>query len=633
MPSPDRAPQKKSTRAWIAAGVLVLVAAVTFLTIGTPRSAKLKSDDISDQGDTQGIVVPKGSAYTPPSDDGYVGSRACVECHRSIAEAYQSHPMAHSIAALDPHAPEMQTPSDEARVYGKSRYFQVEMQDGQMVHHERMADAKGDLIYDQAVPMDFVVGSGKRAKAYLFQEGPVLFMSPLNWYTQAGKWDLAPGYVPDDPRRFDRRVTDECLSCHAGRVATVGRSLNTYRVPPFHEMAIGCESCHGPGEKHVTIRASGKSIADGIDPIVNPSKLDASRRESVCNQCHLQVAVRLTRPGRSDLDFRPGQDLDDIWTFLDIKRPITPDGRTHSVNHVQQMRESRCFSRSDGRFGCVSCHDPHSVPTKETLVSFYRSKCLKCHEETTCSETMDHRQQQGDSCTACHMPARQSSNISHVTQTDHRVIREKTSNAGESTGDDASTLTLIDNQNHRLSPYERDRAVGLGAWARLTKTGHRPSRELAQFLDKLVAQSPEDGPLLTALGSMAHQGNRPDLARGYLERASRIPAAEEAAIAELLDIFYESSDWENALQCANRLIEINPREFKGYALKADALSFMGKTSEGITAAQKALELNPSLISVRRWLAAAYLSSGREPEARAEEIMIHRIENARSPSKN
>lgn len=628
MPSPAQASSKKPLIAFVAAGVLLLVAAVAVWKVGlarivTPGPTKDRSLQTAQLADASGAV------YTPPSERGYVGSDACVECHRSISEAYQSHPMAHSITEIDAAPLETPNPSAEARVDGKTRYFQVSTRDGRMVHHERMADAHGDIIYDQAVPMDYIVGSGKRARAYLFQQGQVLFMSPLNWYSQANRWDLAPGYVPDDPRRFDRRVTDECLSCHAGRVATVGRSLNTYREPPFYEMAIGCEKCHGPGEQHVAMRSTGQVIAVGADPIVNPSRLDASHRESICNQCHLQAAIRLPRPGRSDLDFRPGQNLEDVWTYLDIKRPITKDGRTHSVNHVQQMRESRCFTQSDGRLGCTSCHDPHKVPSKESQVSFYRSRCLKCHEQSSCADTIEHRQLQEDSCIACHMPARQSSNISHVTQTDHRVIRSQAPPANDDVSEDATTLTLLSDQQGRLSPQERNRALGLGAWARLAKTGRQPTPELGQFLGQILLESPDDGLLLIALGRMAHHGNRQNLARGYLERARQIPAVEEAAVAELLDIYYESSDWENAFECANRLIEINPREVKAYAIKADVCSLLGMPSDGIAAAEQAIKLNPSLVPIRRWLVKAYRGAGRDADAKAEEAVIERIEKVSS----
>lgn len=600
-------------------GVLVLLTTAVWAPLRMKRPA-------TETGLKQEHAGLKTQSYKPPADDQYVGSDSCADCHRAIAETYKLHPMAHSISTVDPDSAESRIEGELATVIGQKHSWLAEMRNGQLIHHDRMLDDAGSVIYDQGIAMNYVVGSGKRAKAYMYQQDQVLFMSPLNWYTQPGRWDMAPGYTPADPRRFDRRITDECLSCHAGRVAAVGRSLNAYRQPPFHEMAIGCENCHGPGQRHVALRSSGTPVDSAADPIVNPSRLKPSQRESVCNQCHLQAAVRLTRNGRSDLDFRPGQDLDEVWTVLDMKRPITADGRTHSVNHVQQMRESRCYQKSGGRFGCTSCHEPHSVPKASDSGAFYRSRCLKCHDQTSCSETQSRRDDQQDACASCHMPARKSSNISHVTQTDHRVIR-KLASAAEAVDDESDQLAFFDDQNQRLDPVERDRALGLAAWARLTKTGRRPPKDLALFLDRVLQKTPDDALLLTALGAMAQQGNRLDLARDYYERAAKFPAGEEAAVAGLLEVYYAAADWPNALRCADRLLEINPRETKAQTLKADILALNGKVHEGIDSARKALELNPTLVPLRKWLVKAYRSLDRNDDAEHEAAILRRMESS------
>lgn len=232
------------------------------------------------------------TAFPPSPTTGYVGSEACAACHDGIARAYQSHPMSRSIVPVDVQAEDVKSDPETRLIAGKSRYFVVEGDSGALRHHERMADAHGELIYDQAVEMQFVVGSGRRAKAYLYGRGDLLFMSPINWYRQSGRWDLAPGYIADDPRRFERRASEECLSCHVGRAAIEGRGLNRFAHPPFHEMAIGCENCHGPGESHIAFR-SGDASQQTEDPIVNPARLDPVRRESVCYQCHLQAAARI----------------------------------------------------------------------------------------------------------------------------------------------------------------------------------------------------------------------------------------------------------------------------------------------------------------------------------------------------
>ena len=37
-------------------------------------------------------------------------------------------------------------------------------------------------------------------------------------------------------------------------------------------------------------------------------------------------------------------------------------GQFEAVGHVEQMESSRCFRESQGRLGCISCHDPHRLP-------------------------------------------------------------------------------------------------------------------------------------------------------------------------------------------------------------------------------------------------------------------------------
>lgn len=562
-----------------------------------------------------------------PAASGYVGTAACAECHQEIASAYASHPMSRSIARVAEGDPELRE-AENTRVPGLTRVYDVEFQDGVMVHHDRMFDSDGGLIYDQAMPVDYVVGSGRRAKAYLHRRGELLFMSPLNWYSASRRWDLAPGYVPDDARRFSRRISDDCLSCHAGRVNPKGRSLDRYGDPPFHELAIGCENCHGPGERHVARHSEGPGAA-GVDPIVNPARLDPDRRESVCYQCHLQAAARIPRYGRGDLDFKPGQSLRDVWTVVDRGSEVTSDGRTRSVNHVQQMRESRCYRESDGRLGCVSCHDPHRVPAEAERLRFYRAKCLNCHDDSSCTSPLDARREKDDSCVACHMPARGASNVSHVTQTDHRVLRTPDDSSEVTSEADSEGLALFDKADLALPDWERDRALGLAAWVHLSRTDRPPSPSLAEFLDRVLRRVPADGEILTALGTMADAGGRTELARSYYERARETPASEETALSGLLDIYF-ATNHEEALACADRLIEIDPWDARTHALRAELLASLGRTSEGIAAAERAIELDPTRVPVRQWLARAYGKAGRADDQREQEQIIERMRTARAP---
>lgn len=572
---------------------------------------------------------PVVAAYVPPSVEGYVGNEACSRCHAEIVESYETHPMSRSITRVDEHAADASVSPAESRIAGERHVYDVEVRDGAMVHHARMFDAAGEQIFDDAHPIEWVVGSGQRAKSYLIQRGDLLFMSPLTWYSESHRWDMSPGYTPEDPRRFSRRVQDDCLACHAGRVKPVGHALNKFGNPAVHA-SIGCENCHGPGERHAALHETGESASAGGDPIVNPARLDTDRRESVCYQCHLEAAARVLRPGRSHLDFRPGQRLDEIWTVLDESSDAA-GGRAPLVHHVQQMRASLCYTSSEGGLGCISCHDPHRLPAEEEKLTFYRQKCFTCHDDGSCSAPHDHRAAREDSCVACHMPRRQASNVAHVTQTDHRVVRTPDRSSEEETHTQPGTLEFFDHADQRLSNWERGRAAGLGAWIHLVRQGQPLSPSLAVFLDGLLKEEPKDGALLIAAGWTALRLGDFRLARTYFEPASEIPAAEERALSGLLDIYFEGAQWPRALECADRLIEIDPWNARTHAIRGRVLTRLGRAEEAIRSSEKALDLNPTLIEVREELVAAYARSGRVEDQRREEEAVARMRTAKPPA--
>ena len=61
---------------------------------------------------------------------------------------------------------------------------------------------------------------------------------------------------------------------------------------------------------------------------------------------------------------------------------------------------------------CVSCHNPHkSVTSLET--NYFDNKCMSCHEICEDKQTQD--------CASCHMPKSLSSDIMHVSITDHKI--------------------------------------------------------------------------------------------------------------------------------------------------------------------------------------------------------------------
>ena len=190
--------------------------------------------------------------------------------------------------------------------------------------------------------------------------------SPVAWYAQERRYDLAPGYHERN-FHFERVINPGCLSCHVDGATPAGSADNRYATP-LDLRPIGCERCHGPGALHV--RRPGVSPGGLDSTIVNPRHLAPALRDAVCDQCHLQGADRFLRAGHKEGDFRPGLPLDE---FVAVFVEAGPAGRSRAVGQVEQMHASRCYAASGGALGCTSCHDPHRRPGPAERVEHYRA--------------------------------------------------------------------------------------------------------------------------------------------------------------------------------------------------------------------------------------------------------------------
>ncbi len=118
--------------------------------------------------------------YQPPDEQGYVGSQACRECHAEISDSYAAHPMGQSIRPIDIAMERERLVDDIAVVSEEPRSYVVVIEKEQLVHHELITDSEGKLLFDTKAVMEYVIGSGAKAMAYIHRRDNLLFMSPLN---------------------------------------------------------------------------------------------------------------------------------------------------------------------------------------------------------------------------------------------------------------------------------------------------------------------------------------------------------------------------------------------------------------------------------------------------------------------
>lgn len=575
------------------------------------------------------------------ADGEFVGSAACRQCHRQIAEAFSRHPMALSMAPIDEAAViEDYGPGATFSPSGGRRQYRVERANNRVWHHEKLiipageaAPAAEDVVYDQAVEISHVVGSGARGRSYIIDRDGQFFASSISWYTAAHRWDLAPGYPPDNNLRFERLVHEDCLFCHAGRMSAAQPDAARYAQPPFQETAIGCERCHGPGRRHVDDQISGAGSGGRGPAIVNPARLSADRRESVCNQCHLHGEIRIPRHGMRIADFRAGQRLDQVLCVLVQKNPPTREGALRAVSQVEQMRASTCYDKSRGDLGCISCHDPHAVPDPAEREMFFRRKCLNCHADHGCSLPEGERlaQSANDSCIACHMPRIPGGGIPHAAQTDHRVPRRPSTTNKTGAISDLSALVFSDRSQESVPEWEQSRARGI----MLVELGSdRPDRvRLAAQAERLLKESlrhaADDLAVLQSLGTACLWQSRGREALECWERALAISPDRIETLKSHAVLCQALGEFEKSSRSYERLLRLSPWQSEYHSRYSDLLAHMGDWKNAVVEAEKALLIDPAQIDDRTFLVAAYARLGREDESRRQLAILQKLRAATS----
>jgi len=383
----------------------------------------------------------------------YAGSATCGEsgCHVEIYRDYQTKAHAQSMAPANSAENLARAPKPETVFNPRNhRYYTVYQENGELYQSVYELDRSGRRIYDVAHKIDYVVGGEIVGYSYLFQLGPWMLQAPLSYYARSKTWEPSPGYVEDD-LGFTRVATTGCLMCHNGQPDPVPMRDGSYKEPPFRfgETSIGCETCHGPGALHVKEMQAKRGSLTGtvalgpgdIDTsIVNPAHLAPRLADDICKECHQQGDTQVLYPGRTVLDYRPGQPLTD--TIAKLILPIKPAQRAEANEEearppvrgsLEQSIEwknsalemSACYQATDGQLKCGTCHSIHHAPKPGEEKAAYRAACLTCHTVRSCTLKPDdaRRVAAADYCVECHMEKRAVAGVAHSNDTKHRIVR------------------------------------------------------------------------------------------------------------------------------------------------------------------------------------------------------------------
>lgn len=301
-----------------------------------------------------------------------VGSTACRECHRDIAEKYDTSGHAHTFHSTVNFKPAQQ-------LAGQTAY---DSQRQQTFHYQY--DAEGltttlpSVFGNDPFPLTYALGSGTHATTFLTllphkDGGTVGVEHRFSFYRQLPGLGLTVGHPylksPVEDAEYFGKVLDplkleNCISCHTTQ-ATIQKHELVNVIPH-----VGCESCHGPGSQHVQAQRRGEKSTDYHTAVRFPTALDELR---ACGRCHrLPESLKPSELVRNSL----------------VLPRFQPAG----------LMQSRCYTESQGAMRCSTCHDPHSKTS--TDAAHYNRICQECHQQHTVVPCP----QETSNCTTCHMP-------------------------------------------------------------------------------------------------------------------------------------------------------------------------------------------------------------------------------------
>jgi len=505
---------------------------------------------------------------SPPSvaktvQDGFVGSLSCVPCHKDIYDKFAKTSMGRSMTRVTPGLLANLATSGSSYDERLNQHFEVFARDGKLFQTQYAREVGGNEIFRETHEIQWIIGSGTNGFAGMTTNGAYLFQGPLSFYSKIGAWRLSPGYEFGN-YGFNRPILAGCVACHSGQAMPTASGNGRFEDPPFQELAIGCENCHGPGKGHVREMTGNRTVArTGQTSIVNPARLAPALADNICMFCHQTGDVRVLKPNKDYRDFRPGQPLDDTLSiFLVPPKRGAPPPSDH-VEHYYSMILSKCYRSSGRGLSCITCHDPHSQPSRKEAAAYFAGKCAGCHTDKNCKVPLSIRQERKppNDCAGCHMPKRDVGVILHSSVTSHRIMARPDEPLPEAAFHQ-TTSALPDLIHLSALPAQKEMSP--------------PALTLLAAYGELMDQAPEyRGRYLALLEELEHSQPENALVQASLGRRALLDGkASEGAVH---------------LQHALR---IGPPQATTYADLAEAQAKLGQENEAIVSLQRAVELDP-----------------------------------------
>lgn len=418
-PRPPATQRSRRVRPWgLALLSLVVLLSTWFVITRGRRYAGASAATIS-------LPPPRATFASDAAAAGdFVGSEACATCHRAAFSAWSR--STHASAGGPPGSVRLLTVFDGKAIRFRDATVIPEARGGTWRFIVRQ-DARPEQVLrvDGVVGGGHMQGGGTQGFVVRWPDGTVRFL-PWELHRQEGVWFCNTGtranrgWVPITP---DMQLADcgdwpptrilgdevrfaNCQSCHGSQIAvrsdTVG---HTYRTS-YQSLGINCESCHGPGRRHIALVSDSAAVARGDLGTASLATQSKDASLGTCFQCH--ALKDQLRPG-----YQSGLSLETYYSLRFPQlgdAPHLPDGRVRTFAYQESHLYSDCYV--NGGMTCTSCHDPHSQQYRDAQGRaipgrFNDRQCTSCHaSKAVQAERHTHHaaNSEGSRCVSCHMP-------------------------------------------------------------------------------------------------------------------------------------------------------------------------------------------------------------------------------------
>jgi tetratricopeptide (TPR) repeat protein len=204
-----------------------------------------------------------------------------------------------------------------------------------------------------------------------------------------------------------------------------------------------------------------------------------------------------------------------------------------ALDQFEQLKLSRCWASSNGKLGCISCHNPHVQLHGDQAADFFRNRCLSCHTAGSCREPLAQRQatSPSDNCVSCHMPKQPTENIGHSSITDHRILRTQSEIPvvlQSATSPSAMDLIYDTKPSAPAETTANLRSLALACSQVATRFPELGEKGLA-LLEQAAAALPADAEIQAAYGSVLRVARPKDEERAAQAFQKAIDAGSKSA--------------------------------------------------------------------------------------------------------